>query len=229
MATKNEAWVDEWQSMSFCFCCHHFFSEWLTATLLFDDHYASQPAKHREDNGKCLQDLKKFIPSYFTVFVMRGISCFCLSFPCFLGFYQQANPPLWKCFTAWISQKQPPDAGSCSIAIPLFGTHRDWSAGCFCELDLHMRDEGAALYYILQVSWKIFNPTINWANLLRLCPLFLNWKWWLMLFWLMVNVSLGLAHSSCPMASVAPQMENVNYVDSTSFPCHFLRYNTLSR
>lgn len=120
MATKNEAWVDEWQSMSFCFCCHHFCSERLTAALLFDDHYASQPAKHREDNGKCLQFLKNYSQLLYSVCYERHFM-FLPLISLFLGFYQQANLPLWKCFTAWISQKQPPDAGSCSMQFLFLG------------------------------------------------------------------------------------------------------------
>lgn len=31
------------------------------------------------------------------------------------GFHQQGKPPSLKCFTRGIFQKQPPDAGSCSM------------------------------------------------------------------------------------------------------------------
>lgn len=76
---------------------------------------------------------------------------------------QQGKPPLMKCFTTRVSQKQPPDAGSCGNSSRC-SKPKLLSRPSFCELALHMKDEGAALYYVFQVSlafWKLFNPTIN--------------------------------------------------------------------
>lgn len=129
MATKNEAWVDEWQSMSFCFCCHHFFSERLTATLLFDDHYVPpKPAKHREDNGKCLQDFKNF---YSLLFYGVCYERHFMSLPLislFSRFYQQGNHFMEVPYCMNFSEAAP-RRWLLQHAIPHFGTCRDWSAG----------------------------------------------------------------------------------------------------
>lgn len=203
---KNEAWVDEWQSMSFCFCCHHFFSERLTATLLLDDHYTPPNLPSTERTlVNVYKILKFFIPM---VFVMRGISLFCLSFPCFWDSISKVSHLFGSALVHEFVRSSPQMLALAACNSSFRDTQRLTSRPSFWELDLHMRDERAALYYILQVSsalWTIFNPTIDWAKLLCLCPLFLNWKWWLkMLLWLMVNVLVGLAHFSCPMASIAP-------------------------
>lgn len=152
--------------------------------------------------------LKIFIPIYFTVFVMGGISCLCLSFPCFWDSISKVSHLYGSALLHEFLRSSPQMLALAPCNSSFRDTQRLIIRPSFCELDLHMRDEGAALYYILQVSsalWKIFNPTVDWAKLLCFCPLFLNWKWWLkMLFWLMVNVLVGLAHFACPMASIAP-------------------------
>lgn len=83
MATKMKYGVMSDGVCPLVFAVAPFSMKVLTATLLFDAHYVLQHSKYSEDKGKCLRDFFIVIPSHFTVFVVRGILCLSLSFPCF--------------------------------------------------------------------------------------------------------------------------------------------------
>lgn len=95
--------------------------------------------------------LKIFIPCYFMVFVMKGILCLCLSFPCFRDSISKVTT-LWKCLTAWISQKQPLDAGSCSMQFLIWGhAETDQQAEFLWAWRLYERCGGCTLLYLTSI------------------------------------------------------------------------------
>lgn len=105
-----------------------------------------------------------FIPGYFTVFVKRGISHLCLSCPWFWDSISKVSHLYGSALVHEFLRGRPQMLALAACNSSFWDTQRLISRPSFCELDLPMRDEGAALYYILQVSsalWKIFNPTIN--------------------------------------------------------------------
>lgn len=98
----------------FVFAAAPFSMKALAAALLSDAHYALRHSDHGEDSGDVWKIFVIFIPSHLRVFVVRPLMSLPLFF-LFPRFYQQGKPPLLKHFTTWISQKQPPDAVSCSM------------------------------------------------------------------------------------------------------------------
>lgn len=187
MPNNNGIWLQKMKrglmsdrACPFAFAVATFSMKVLIATLLFDDHYIPNPLS----TVRAMVNVYKiffflFIPSYFTVFVMRGILCLSLSFPCFQDSISKVIHLYWSALLHEFLRSSPQMLVLAACNSSFCGKQKLLSRPSFCELDLHMKDEGAVLYYILQVSlalWKIFNPTINWASLLCLCPLFLNWK-----------------------------------------------------
>lgn len=153
----------------------------LTATLLFDAHYVFQHSEYSEDEGKCLHDFFFIvIPSHFTVFAVRGILCLSLSFPRFQDSISKVSHLYWSAALHEFLRSSPQMLVLAACNSSFCSQQKVLGRPGFCELDLRMKDEGAALHYILQVSltlWKIFNSTINWKNLfLCLWPVFLNCK-----------------------------------------------------
>lgn len=108
------------------------------------------------------------IPSHFTVCVVRGILCLSLSFPRFQDSISKVSHLYWSAALHEFLRSSPQMLVLAACNSSFCSQQKVLGRPGFCELDLRMKDEGAALHYILQVSltlWKIFNSTINWKNL----------------------------------------------------------------